>query len=426
MSRPVRVEVVGVGTELLLGQIANTNARWIGERLAEVGADVLYHQVVGDNLDRIVGVLSLAASRVDVVIVTGGLGPTEDDITRDAVASLMGVPLERDPALERWLRERFAGFSDGPMPENNLRQADVPTGARTIENDRGSAPGLIADLESGVRIYAVPGVPSEMMAMMRNAVLPEVAAEIGGAVVRSRTLRCVGIGESRVAEILADLFPASSNPSLAYLASAAEVKVRLTAKADTVEAAEAMITPIAGEVHRRLGDLVFTLDDETLEQAVSRLLLASGRRLACAESLTGGSVGARMSAAEGSSKVFVGSAVVYTAEAKHRVLGVTRETIEGPGVVSRECGVEMAAGARRLFEADVAVSLTGAAGPEPHDGAEPGTVWIGLDAPDVSHARGYVALGGRARVRRWAEQSALDMVRRYLEGKPLPSSDRIV
>jgi nicotinamide-nucleotide amidase len=422
----VRVEVVGVGTELLLGQIANTNARWIGERLAEIGADVLYHQVVGDNLDRIVDVLDLAASRVDVVIVTGGLGPTEDDISRDAIAILMGVRLERDPGLERWLRERFASFADGPMPENNLRQAEVPKGARTIENDRGSAPGLVADLENGVRVYAVPGVPGEMIAMMRSTVLPEVGAEVGSAVVRSRTLRCVGVGESRVAEILADLFPASSNPSLAYLASAGEVKVRLTAKADTVDEAEAMIAPIAREVHGRLGDVVFTLDDETLEEAVSRLLLASGRRLACAESLTGGSVGARISAAEGASKVFVGSAVVYTAEAKHRVLGVTVDTIEGPGVVSRECALEMAAGARRLYQAEVAVSLTGAAGPEPHDGAEPGTVWIGLDAPNVSHARGYVAPGDRARVRRWAEQAALDMVRRYLEAKPLPESDRII
>ena len=426
MSRSVRVEVVGVGTELLLGQIENSNARWIGERLAEVGADVLYQQVVGDNLDRIVEVLALAASRADVVLVTGGLGPTEDDITRDAIAQLMGVPLVRDPALERWLRARFAGISSGRMPENNLRQADVPRGAHTIENALGSAPGLVADLEGGVRLFAMPGVPGEMKAMMHGTVIPEVREAIGSAVVRSRIIRCVGIGESRVAEILADLFPASNSPSLAYLASAGEVKVRLTAKADTLEQAEALIAPIANEVHRRLGDVVFTLDDESLEQAVSRLLLESGRRLACAESLTGGSVGARMTAAQGSSKVFVGSAVVYSAEAKERVLGVSRGTIDGPGVVSRECALEMAAGARRVFEADVAVSLTGAAGPEAHDGAEPGTVWIGLAADDVSHARGYVAPGTRARVRRWAEQSALDMVRRCLEGKPLPESDRII
>ncbi len=338
----------------------------------------------------------------------------------------MGVPLERDPELERWLRARFAGFGAGAMPENNLRQADVPRGAETIENDRGSAPGLVAELPSGARVYALPGVPTEMTAMMRTRVLPDLGATIGAAVVRSRTLRCVGIGESKVAEMLADLFPSSTNPSLAYLASAGEVKVRLTAKADTVTRAESMIAPLAAEVHRRLGDLVFTLDDESLEQAVSRLLLASGRRLACAESVTGGSVGARLTVAEGASKVFVGSAVVYTPEAKQRVLGVSRETIEGPGVVSRECALEMAAGARRLYEADVAVSLTGAAGPQPHDGAEPGTVWIGLDADGLTHARGYVASGDRARVRRWAEQAALDLVRRFLEGRSLPDGDRIV
>jgi len=426
VSRALRIEVVGVGTELLLGQIVNTNARWIGERLAEIGADVLYQQVVGDNLDRIIDVLGVAGSRSDVVIVTGGLGPTEDDITRDAIAACMSVPLERDPSLERWLRDRFASFRGGSMPENNLRQADVPRGARVIDNRQGSAPGLVATLPGGARVYAIPGVPSEMTDMMRSTVLPELAAEIGDAVVRSRILRCVGIGESRVAEMLADLFPASSNPSLAYLASAGEVKVRITVKASTVERAESMIAPLADEVRHRLGDVVYTIDDETLEHVVSRLLLASGRRLACAESLTGGSVGARMTRAEGASKVFVGSAVVYTAEAKHRVLDVSNATIEGPGVVSRECALEMAAGARRLYDADVAVSLTGAAGPEPHDGAEPGTVWIGLDADDVTHARGYVAPGDRARVRLWAEQAALDLVRRYLDGSALPEGGRII
>ena len=231
MSRSVRVEIVAVGTELLLGQIANTNAQWIGERLAEIGADVLFHQAVGDNADRIVAVLQVALTRADVVILTGGLGPTEDDITRDAIARVMGVPLVRDQGLERWLRERFAGFAAGPMPVNNLRQADVPRGARIIANERGSAPGLAADLPSDKRIYATPGVPGEMISMMRSTVLPELSAEIGGSVVRSCTLRCVGIGESRVAEILADLFPASSTPSLAYLASAGAVRVRITAKA---------------------------------------------------------------------------------------------------------------------------------------------------------------------------------------------------
>ncbi len=417
---------MGVGTELLLGQIANTNARWMSDRLAEIGVDVLYHQVVGDNLDRIVATLSLACDRADVVIVTGGLGPTQDDITRDALAVVMDAPMVRHARIEAYLRERFAGFGRGPMPENNLRQADVPDGARYIMPELGTAPGLIAERPGGRRIYAVPGVPAEMVEMMESTILPELAALVGPSVVRSRILRCSGIGESRVAELVTDLFDASPNPSIAYLASAGEVKVRLTAKAATPEDAEALIAPLAAQVRSRLGDVVFTMDDETLEQAVGRLLAAADRSLACAESLTGGSVGARITSVPGASAYFRGSAVVYTAESKHDLLGVTRATLEGPGVVSEACAREMAAGARRMFHADVALALTGAAGPEPHGGAAPGTVWLALDADDGRHTRGYVSSGERDQVRRWAEQGALDMVRRHLEGLPLPSSDRAI
>jgi nicotinamide-nucleotide amidase len=425
VSGVVRAELVGVGTELLLGQIANTNARWMGERLAEIGVDVLYHQVVGDNAGRIESVLRLAASRADVVLVTGGLGPTEDDITRDVIALILDVPMVRRSEIEKYLRDRFAGFGRGQMPENNLRQADVPEGVRYIMPALGTAPGLIAELPEGATIYAVPGVPGEMVEMMESTILPELRARVGAAALVSRTLRCVGIGESRVAEILADLFEASSNPSIAYLASAGEVKVRLTAKAATAEEAETMIAPLAAEVTERLGDVVFTTRDETLEQTVLRRLQVAGLSLACAESLTGGSVGARLTSVPGASVSFVGSAVVYTAEAKHQILGVSRETLDGPGVVSEACALEMAAGARRLYDADVALALTGAAGPEPHGGAEPGTVWLALEDDQGRHARGYVATGDRERVRRWAEQAALDLVRRHLEGLPLPDSDRI-
>lgn len=422
----MRAEIVGVGTELLLGQIANTNARWIGEQLSEIGVDVLYHQAVGDNLDRIVDVLRLAASRADVVIVTGGLGPTQDDITRDALAVCLGVPMERHPEIEAWLRERFAGFGREVMPQNNLRQADVPVGARYIQPVRGSAPGLIGELPGGVRVYAVPGVPLEMVEMMEGTILPELAALAGPAVIRSATLRCTGIGESRVAEIVADLFEGSTNPSLAYLASNGEVKIRLTAKAATEREALALVEPIAAEVERRLGDVVFTRSGERLEEAVGRLLRDAGRTLSLAESLTGGSVGARITSVPGASAYLIGDAVVYSAAAKRSVLGVGEETLAGPGVVSGECALEMAAGVRRLFSADIGLSLTGAAGPEPHGGVEPGTVWIGLDADDVHHARGYISAGERDRVRAWAEQASLDLLRRYLEGKPLPDGDRLI
>ncbi len=420
----MRAEIVGVGTELLLGQIANTNARWIGERCSEIGIDVLFHQAVGDNLDRIVDVLRLAASRADVVIVTGGLGPTQDDITRDALAVLLGVSMERHPEIEASLRERFVGFGRGPMPLNNLRQADVPAGARYIQPTRGSAPGLIADLPGSARIYAVPGVPMEMVEMMEGTILPELSALAGPAVIRSATLRCTGIGESRVAEIVADLFEGATNPSLAYLASSGEVKIRLTAKAPTQEEAMALIAPLATEVEHRLGDVVFTRTDERLEEAVGRLLTDAGKTLALAESMTGGSVGARITSVPGASAYFLGDAVVYAAAGKRSVLGVREETLSGPGPVSSACALEMAAAARRLFSADIGLSLTGAAGPEPHGGAEPGAVWIGLDTEHLTHARGYVSTGERDRVRAWAEQASLDILRRYLEGKPLPDGDR--
>jgi nicotinamide-nucleotide amidase len=420
----VRAELVGVGTELLLGQIANTNAQWMSDRLASIGVDVLHHQVVGDNLERIQEVLGLALERSDVVLVTGGLGPTEDDITRDALAAMLGVGMRRHPEIEQLLRSKFDRFGGSGMPESNLRQADVPEGCRYIVPIRGTAPGLVAEFSDGGRIYAMPGVPAEMMEMMENTVLPELAARSGPSALVSRTIRCTGIGESRVAELMRDLFTTLTNPTVAYLASLGEAKVRLTAKAATAEEAERIIAPVADEVVRRLGDTVFSTDDESLEQAVARLLRERDRTLATAESITGGGVAERMSHAPGSSAVFVGGAVTYTAEAKERVLGVSRATLDGAGVVSEACAREMAAGARGLFGADVAVSLTGAAGPEPHAGAEPGTVWIGLDADGVQHARGYVSKGEREQVRRWAEQAALDLVRRHLEGRPLPASDR--
>jgi nicotinamide-nucleotide amidase len=421
----LRVEILAVGTELLLGQIANTNARWMSESLAAIGADVLHHQVVGDNLDRIVEAMRLSAGRADVVIVTGGLGPTQDDITRDALAVVMGAPMVRHPELEDLLREKFRSFGRREMPESNLRQADVPEGARYLIPSRGTAPGLVADLPGGRRIYAVPGVPEEMVEMMEGTILPELASE-GAAVVRSRVLRCAGIGESALAERVDDLFSGSANPTIAFLASSGEVKVRITAKADTAEAAERLIDPVVEEVRGRLGDVVFTADDETLEAAVVRLLTVAGTTLACAESITGGGVGARITSVPGASEVFVGSGVVYRNEAKAGVLGVSRETLEGPGPVSQECALEMAAGARRVFGSDLGLSLTGAAGPESHGGAPPGAIWIALDGDRVTHARGFQVPGERDRVRRWAEQAALDLVRRYLEGRPLPASERAI
>jgi len=409
----VRAEVVGIGTEILLGQIANSNAQWISERLAEIGVDVLHHQAVGDNVDRIADVFRLALSRADVVIATGGLGPTQDDVTREALAVALGLEFARHPEIEDFLREKFRSLGRS-MPDINLVQADVPVGCRYIMPERGTAPGLVCEHE-GKRLYVVPGVPAEMREMMHGTILPELGELAGPSALVSRVLRATGIPESKVAELLDDLFRASTNPSVAYLASSGEVKVRLSAKAASRADADELIRPLADEVERRLGAAVFTTGDEELEQAVGRLLKAAGKRVACAESLTGGGVAKRLTQSPGSSDYFLGSAVCYSEEAKHSVLGVSEETLEGPGVVSEECAREMAAGARRIFDADVAVGLTGAAGPESHGGAPPGQVWVALDAEDAQEARGFRAPGDREQVMRWSEQAALDLLRRYLQ-----------
>jgi nicotinamide-nucleotide amidase len=419
----VRAEIVSVGTELLLGQIANTNARWMSQELGVIGVDVVFHTVVGDNLERMVEVIVRALERADVVLVTGGLGPTADDITREAIARVLDAPLERQPALETLLREKFARYGRGDMPLSNLRQADVPRGVRYLRPERGTAPGLAAELEDGRRLYAFAGVPVEMQEMMTDVVLPEVAALAGPGALVSREIKTVGIGESAMAEVLQDLFEASSNPSVAYLAGFGEARVRLTAKASGRAEAEALLMPLVEEIEARLGDVVYATDGSSLEETVIRLATAQGVRLAAGESLTGGGVGERLTSVPGASAAFVGSAVVYSAEAKTAVLGVDPATLEAHGVVSAACAREMAAGARRVFDADVAVGLTGVTGPGAHGGAEPGTVWLALDADGVRHVRGYVSRGERDRVRRWAQQGALDLLRRHLAGVPLPPSD---
>jgi nicotinamide-nucleotide amidase len=410
----MRAEIIGIGTEILLGQICNNNAQWMSERLAEIGVDVLHHDAVGDNEARIAEAFRLALSRADVVISTGGLGPTQDDITREGLAAALGIDLVRDPAIEGFLREKFARLQR-PMPQINLRQADVPAGGRFVLPDRGTAPGLVVETEDGKRVYAVPGVPAEMKEMMSGAILPELARLGGPSALVSRTVRVTGIAESKVAEILDDLFRGSTNPTVAYLASSGEVKIRLTAKAARRSEGEALIEPVSAQVAGRLGGYVFTTNDEELEQVVGRMMKASGLTLACGESLTGGSLAHRLSVAPGASIYFKGSAVCYTAESKREVLGVSRETIEGPGVVSEECARDMAQGARRIFRADLGVALTGVAGPDAHDDKPPGTVCVGLASEQRVVSRSFRAPGDRDMVRRWAEQAALDLLRRHLE-----------
>ncbi len=354
------------------------------------------------------------------MIVTGGLGPTQDDVTRPALAEAAGARLVRHAEIEDALRDRFR-VRGRDMPESNLAQADVPEGGRSITPERGTAPGLVVSI-GGATVYAIPGVPSEMREMMEGTILPELSALAGPASLVSRTLRVYGLAESRISELLDDLFHASSNPTVAYLAGGGEVHVRLTAKG-SAEEANALLDPLEERVRERLGDHVYGSGDEPLEAVVGRLLAERGLTIACAESLTGGGLGERITAVPGASSYFLGSAVTYSLEAKRSILGVSAATLEGPGPVSRECAAEMAAGARRVFGADLAVALTGAAGPERHGGAEPGQVWIALDAEGTAHQHGFRWPYDRELVRRFSEMAALDLLRRHLLGLPLPDAE---
>jgi nicotinamide-nucleotide amidase len=414
----VRCEIIGVGTELLLGQIVNTNAAWIGQRLADVGWDCLRHTAVGDNEQRIAETIREALDRADAVIVTGGLGPTQDDVTREALAAVAGVSLVRQPELEQWLRERFARMGVQRMAEMNLRQADVPEGARVIDNPRGTAPGLIVEID-GRPTYAVPGVPREMEGMLERVVLPDLAARAGeGRAIVSRTLRTVGVGESRLAERLTPLWEeaGSGEVTLAYLASPGEVRVRLTAVGATRSGALAEIAPVEARVREELGDIVYGTDDETLEAVVGRLLRERGLSLATAESLTGGLLGGRVTGIAGASDHYLGGVVAYATDAKASQLGVDPDLLAAEGPVSEQVAAAMAAGARAAFGADLGLAATGVAGPTEQSGRRVGTLCLGVADAAGTATRTLTAPGDRTQVRLWTCSVALDLLRRRLEG----------
>jgi nicotinamide-nucleotide amidase len=409
----VRCEVVAVGTELLLGQIVDTNSSWMGQQLALRGIEHLRQTKVGDNQGRIVEVLRDALGRADAVIVCGGLGPTQDDITREAIAEVMGVELMRHDELVAAIRDLFTRRGRA-MPENNLRQADVPVGATPIEQRTGTAPGLICPVGDKV-VYAVPGVPYEMREMLERAVLPDLERRAGvRQVFVSRTLRTWGESESRIAELLGPRIEAldvAGNPTLAFLASGIEgIKVRLTARADTAAEADALLDAEEAEVRAVLGSLVFSGRDEPMEAVVGRLLVEQGLSLAVAESVTGGLVASRIVDVPGSSEWFRGGVVAYDSQVKFDVLGVP----EGP-VVSEASALAMADGVRRLCRADVGLSTTGVAGPTEQEGHPPGTVWLGLAVGDDVSAVQIRLPGDRDRVRQMAVISLMDRLRHRLE-----------
>lgn len=405
---------MAVGTELLLGQIVDTNSSWIGQALAEAGIDSHLQVKVGDNLERIIEVLQLALERSDAVVVCGGLGPTQDDITREAIAAVMGVGLRRDEEVLSRIVEMFAARGR-EMAASNARQADVPEGATVIPQSRGTAPGLICPVGSGV-IYALPGVPYEMTDMMERAVIPDLRRRSGiPAVILSRTLRTWGLAESTLAERVAPRLEAldgrGANPTIAFLASGIEgIKVRVTAKAPDRDAAVALLDAEEQELRGILGDLVFGVDDESMEYAVGQRLLAAKLSLGVAESLTGGLVASRLVNVPGAGDWFMGGVVAYDSEVKFSLLGVQR----GP-VVTAEAARAMAEGVRRVTGADVGLATTGVAGPVTQEDKPAGTVFLGLALPGQEAEATEMHLpGDRDRVRQFATISLLDMLRRRL------------
>ena len=373
-------EVVAVGTELLLGQIVDTNSSWIGEQLALVGIDSHHQTKVGDNLERMISVLTQALDRSDAVIVCGGLGPTQDDITREAIAAVMGVELVRDERIIAKIETMFGGRGRN-MPENNKRQADVPVGARVNPAMPGTAAGLICPLSGaneGKVIYAVPGVPWEMQQMVLQGVLPDLRQRAGiTAVIRSRTLRTWGQSESGLAEQLDEeirRLDQTGTATIAFLASGLEgLKVRITAKAHSEAEAVAILDDEETRVRDLIGDIVFGTDDDTMESVVLDLLRDRGLTLALAESLTGGLISSRLVNHPGCSEVFRGGIVPY-----HRDLKQSLLSAGDIHSVSEEMVIEMAQGACRVFSADVGLAVSGVAGPGPHEGVEPGVVCIGI------------------------------------------------
>jgi len=413
----MRCEVLAIGTELLLGQIVDTNSAWIGEQLAQSGIDSYEHRVIGDNQTRIVDALQDLLSRADAVLICGGLGPTQDDLTRDAIAEVMGVPLIRRMDLAEHIATMFrARLRD--MPENNLRQADIPEGGDAIDNPLGTAPGLKCSVGDKV-VYAVPGVPYEMQEMVRNHVIPDLLARSGEkATIVSRSLKTWGTSESALAEMVAhrlDALDETGNPTIAFLARGIEgLVVRVTAKGADEAEARALVDAEDKELRAILGDLVFGVDDETMEHAIVARLAARGWTLGVAESVTGGLIGARIVNVPGASEVFRGTIAAYSTEVKRSVLDVTAES-----VVTEDAARQMAEGAQRVLDADVGIAVTGVAGPAEQDGVPVGTVFMALSLP--GHATDVVSFrlpGDRERIRQFSTISLLNLLRLRMDALP--------
>lgn len=405
----MRCEVLAIGTELLLGQIHDTNSAWIGEQLALAGIDSLYQTKVGDNFDRIVGAIELALQRSDAVITCGGLGPTQDDITRDAIAKVMGVDMQRHDDIGERIRHMFESRGR-VMTENNLRQADVPIGASVIEQMPGTAPGLICPVGEKV-IYAVPGVPNEMQTMMLGTILTDLKRRAGFVgVITSRVLKTWGHSESGLAELLSERIEeldTLGNPTLAFQASGIEgLKVRITAKADNVTQAAEIIDAEHERMRAILGTYIFAIDDQTMESVILDMLKSRAKTLAIAEVASGGLVSARLTQTDGHHEVLAGAIVATSALVRETLLGV-----DGDNIGSRAAAAELASRVREKFGADIGLSTTGIFDIDPDASATVGETYLGIATEHGVEVAEVKLPGDRKRVREFSVISLLNALR---------------
>lgn len=415
-------EIIAVGTELLLGNIVNTNARDLSQALSGVGVNVFWHTVVGDNPQRLKEALHIARNRADIIITTGGLGPTYDDLTKQTICETFGQKLVLHPDILDSIRVFFEKNVHMKMPENNVQQAELPEGCTVFDNPVGTAPGCAFEAD-GVHVLMLPGPPFEMLTMLRRCALPYLRG-LSSEVIVSHDIMTFGLGESPMEELLREKMSHMENPSLATYAKPSEVRLRATAKAASTEEAEAMLAPVVKEVTDFLGDYVYGIDIPGLENACMALLKERGLTFATAESCTGGRVAERITALPGASAVYRGGVVSYWTSVKADVLGVPQETLDIYGAVSEETARAMAEGARRVTGADIAVSVTGVAGPDPDErGVAVGIVYIGLATPDGTFCRSCdFGKRRRDRIQDLSSNHAFDVLRRYLTDLPISLS----
>ena len=408
------VEIVSTGSELLLGQIVNTNAPYLAQKLNRLGYDTVYQTTVGDNRKRMASVLSIALERADIVITSGGLGPTLGDITKEVTAQLLAKKMFlHEPSVEQI--KSFFVRRNLQMAENNLRQAMMPEGAIVVENKRGTAPGVILEHDRKTIIH-LPGPPMELEYMFEKSILPYLQGRFGGqGIIVSKVLRAHGLGESTMDEQLRDVLLAQKNPTIALLARSGEIHIRLTAKGESEESARLMIGELEPQIRERIGEFIFGVDDETLEVVVGKALTANNYTIALAESCTGGAVTARLTDVPGSSAYLAGSVVSYSNRIKSGVVGVPEHILAAKGAVSEETARAMAEGIRSRFAVDIGVGITGIAGPDGGTPEKPvGLVYIAVAGPQGTVAVEERFAGQRSVIRMRSSNAALDMVRRYL------------